>query len=471
MPKKVLTPVFSTLYLSADTGLGKNREIYHAELFDAVVHLSQNRICSRLRSSQWEKPRHINESTAVPLYVRIKQILVKIQSPALENEEGLSSIQKAAVALIEALKLVDRAPNDFIGSLKEVIRRGHELSNQGTSKSLEHRLQNLGVRQEVAQSQVVMQIDKLSKYLQICHDLIRLSRQPKTRFLCKNIRLETCPAYPGARPAGSPSQTRRVVHGEVQMILFYEQYPISHPPRAIGSSKSACFLCDLFVNKHGVFGISHAHMHLYTKWKIPDCPWMNKQQIRRLRTIVRAMDLEIVSLLKRARYHSQPAMESRAHILQLVQTSSIATSSIGPKASDTLLAANPRLYTQPKSRDKLHDNGDVRILCTLYYLQDLPISVDITPSTVSCTLLAGNVDYCFDIEDVAHGRLEIGYATDDEPRPEVLRVDIRQLSLESSTTVRCKNGFNTLSFNLHDAKQHELRITLTWITGEGGRGI
>jgi hypothetical protein len=167
-------------------------------------------------------------------------------------------------------------------------------------------------------------------------------------------------------------------------------------------------------------------------------------------------------------------MESRAHFLQIKQLSDIASSTRTPEASIAQFVGNPEPPAHGESINAAPAIVDRSISSTTYhqyYFQDLPISVNITPSTVSCTLLAGNVDCSFDLEDVEHGHLEICYATDDKSRPEVLRMDIRQLSLASSTTLRCENGSNTLSFNLHDAKQHELRITLTWTDGMGSGGI
>ena len=41
-------------------------------------------------------------------------------------------------------------------------------------------------------------------------------------------------------------QTKWKVHAEVQLLLFYELNPAIRPPRIICSSKSACYLCNLF---------------------------------------------------------------------------------------------------------------------------------------------------------------------------------------------------------------------------------
>ena len=60
------------------------------------------------------------------------------------------------------------------------------------------------------------------------------------------------------------------VHAEVQLFLFYEQQPRVSRPRIIGSSKSACYLCDLFIQLHGEFSVPRTHGRLYDRWMLPD---------------------------------------------------------------------------------------------------------------------------------------------------------------------------------------------------------
>jgi hypothetical protein len=78
-----------------------------------------------------------------------------------------------------------------------------------------------------------------------------------------------CEAPLPVTPFGSQDQC--YVHGEVQLALCHERYPADLPPRALGSSKSACFLYDLFIKHDGKLGMSHSHMILYPKWTIPQC--------------------------------------------------------------------------------------------------------------------------------------------------------------------------------------------------------
>ena len=68
------------------------------------------------------------------------------------------------------------------------------------------------------------------------------------------------------------SKARRV-HAEIQLLFFYELHPDILRPRVICSSKSACYLCDLFIKCHGKFHMPRTHGRLYHKWNLPGCYW------------------------------------------------------------------------------------------------------------------------------------------------------------------------------------------------------
>jgi hypothetical protein len=326
---------------NADSPLGKHRDYYMREVFHEVIKLSQKRIYGRLKSFQWKNPNGIHKSQRVPLYSRIERKMTESQSsfsPDLIDAEQPTPLRNPIVALIGSLRSVDgESHDDPLELLKDVVYKSHIVSTCGGSQNLEKHLSKLSPGAN--QDKEVLEIDKLSKYPDLCHDLIRLSRQPRTRLLCMNIKLETCTAYEAVRPPGA--LTECTVHGEVQLVLFHERFPTSSPPRAIGSSKSACFLCDLFIKKHGAFGISHSHMTFYPKWRVPDAPWMHSRQVQHFRDILSAMDSEIIALLKRKSFRGyQQTVESRVHILQTTQLSSIAPSTMSPVVSDMHSAIN-----------------------------------------------------------------------------------------------------------------------------------
>jgi hypothetical protein len=92
-----------------------------------------------------------------------------------------------------------------------------------------------------------------------------------------------CFSLYGSRLAPSPSQSEDKfreaiaetsqhgkVHAEIQLVFFYELHPRIPRPRIISSSKSACYLCNLFIQLHGQFSTPRTHGRLYEKWILPD---------------------------------------------------------------------------------------------------------------------------------------------------------------------------------------------------------
>jgi len=60
------------------------------------------------------------------------------------------------------------------------------------------------------------------------------------------------------------------VHAEIQLLFFYELNSERRRPRTVCSSKSACYLCDLFFKLHGQYYVPRTHGRLYHKWTLPD---------------------------------------------------------------------------------------------------------------------------------------------------------------------------------------------------------
>ena len=60
------------------------------------------------------------------------------------------------------------------------------------------------------------------------------------------------------------------VHAEIQLLFFYELNSERLRPRTISSSKSACYLCDLFFRLHGQYHVPRTHGRLYHRWTLPE---------------------------------------------------------------------------------------------------------------------------------------------------------------------------------------------------------
>ena len=59
------------------------------------------------------------------------------------------------------------------------------------------------------------------------------------------------------------------IHAEIQILYHCELYTSKLPPRVIGSSKDACFLCNTFIKMHEKFHTPRGHGRLYPGWRLP----------------------------------------------------------------------------------------------------------------------------------------------------------------------------------------------------------
>ncbi|KAI1515659.1 OTT-1508-deam domain containing protein [Pyrenophora tritici-repentis] len=133
------------------------------------------------------------------------------------------------------------------------------------------------------------------------------------------------------------------VHAEIQILCYYEHYPITaYPPRVLKSSKDACFLCNLFVKTHGKFYISKTHGKVYSPWMLPDLYSLalskkhRKNFVRVTDVFNRALEETIVTSALRAKRTIPEPHESG--IFSLVHSSYAASDATirGPSESRSL---------------------------------------------------------------------------------------------------------------------------------------
>lgn len=267
-------------------------------------------------------------------------------------------------------------------------------------ESLETLLRSLGLPQEVSESRAVLEIDKIGRYYVICDSLIRLNCRREYCSILSQLRLQILTALEPVHPLGARVLCR--VHGEVQLVMPHERDLSPFPARAIGSSKSAYFLCDLFIAKHGKFGISHTHKRLYEKWTWPQLGWMNMEQTNTFIEIVEAMNGDLVNLISAKRRKPSlmgSAIESRAHLLVLPNGAGITSST----ASHATALPNIREETENQIEVRsvivlastASSAGTRRRQRRLYAAINLPVEIDVDETTISCTLVVGSVDYIF----------------------------------------------------------------------------
>ncbi len=65
------------------------------------------------------------------------------------------------------------------------------------------------------------------------------------------------------------------IHTEIQILFYYDMHPNIRRPTVVCSSKSACFLCDLFIKIHAKFYVAGTHGVLYCRLpKMQQAGWV-----------------------------------------------------------------------------------------------------------------------------------------------------------------------------------------------------
>ena len=173
--------------------------------------------------------------------------------------------------------------------LQTIVKKCYSITTRDGQSSFWETLDAAGFNApEWFSNKYIMQIDKLSAYHRIPGDIVREARRRKSRALFARMR----PAYTepyGSKMSSISSEKARVscyVHAEVQLIVHYLLSPPFNPPRVIGASKAACFLCHSFIKGHGKFVVSAVHGRIFDQWTIPDLAEYSPEAVMVLRAAI-----------------------------------------------------------------------------------------------------------------------------------------------------------------------------------------
>ena len=195
---------------------------------------------------------------------------------------ALADISAQAIAFNEEfLQLEQNEPES--SRIKSLIRHAFTLTRDGVS--LKSRLQSLGIPSSTRSDG---QIEKIANYWYISTKLAEISRSHRDLF--RNMKVERIPHF---NPHCIPNTSeKRFTHAEVQLIVYYQILPKPWP-RAIGSAKAACFLCNAFIQAYGHYHISRAHRQVYHQWWVPDLQEYSTKAVNRLRGALTKVHKEV----------------------------------------------------------------------------------------------------------------------------------------------------------------------------------
>lgn len=303
-----------------------NSDEHSGALFEEIINLNGDRILSRLRSKHAVRSFKINNRTPIILRlaegIKIARVFTRSKANAGRDVEDIEAKVKDLQVLysqLEAMEEKQAGSDDCHSSiLRDIVKVSHSLSSQHDLSKLLNSIPNSGTFGPGAKASLPEIVGKLGRYYSSCTFLIEASRKlsifksiqvaciesPAPVCLPSSIRasntslLETLGRIIGTEAEAlrhlssrSSNMTHSInqssaeanfltfwgatrqsfkVHAEIQLLFFYELHTENPKPRVICSSKSACFLCNLFIKLHGKYYVARTHGVLYEKWSLPD---------------------------------------------------------------------------------------------------------------------------------------------------------------------------------------------------------
>ncbi|MCJ1252132.1 hypothetical protein MMC30_009370 [Trapelia coarctata] len=290
-------------------------------LFRCIVTLDYCRILSRLRSRHAKKTSRNKDK---PVLITLLDTAIRDQSiqpsPNITTMELVSILTKVNTLKALFMKFEDiqehsAASSEVQDVAMELITQMHDLASQ---TKLNLALNSSTKVNAELKTFLPEAVGKLGRYYSISYELVCVARSEEYSIF-SSITIESSPTLRPSQPSNvdknvhpltalqnilrpgsavqsrsfKPSLERRLgkpiqvaldefrlaiadyyksvkVHAEIQLLFFYELNPERIRPRTVCSSKSACYLCDLFFKLHGRYYVPRTHGRLYHKWTLPD---------------------------------------------------------------------------------------------------------------------------------------------------------------------------------------------------------
>lgn len=297
------------------------------------------RILSRLRSKHAVKTRKTRDKPQMPsLLVRtISQCKLASTTDTSGHADTVSETRKQCKQLAGIFERLENSDNNYISLqyVTEILLLARRFDTQTLAKIL-----NSSSHADPALKKYLPQaIEKLGRYHIIAEGLITASRTAKHSLF---RRITVCPidapitisengaltsaledfeaawsnsASKAVRPQSQKlrestkrkyekhilgSRKKWKVHAEIQILCFYEQRPHHTPPRAICASKSACYLCNLFLKIHGRFFVPRTHGRIYDRWTMPSYSYLGPETVRRMLPVIHRFNQAVQMTLMEA---------------------------------------------------------------------------------------------------------------------------------------------------------------------------
>ncbi len=271
--------------------------------------LSQNRIHGRLQSVHWNRPKsRTGNKRREPLYLGLRKVVQQLELEKNRNTADLILLHDRMSHLCSVLQEIEKCAketSDCAQLLRQVVKESYDLCTSAGTSTLEETIRTYGFENAgVFRNKHIRQVDKIGRYWGLCKSAAEDSRKYAKAFT--DIQLEVIRPYQAKSSSITYTDGQRApcfVHAEMQITAFYGKASNAtlKKPRVIGVSKSACYLCNLFIYKYKQFFVTKTHGRLYDRWNFPDLEDFDPHERADFRRILAGIDQELRAAVIKAR--------------------------------------------------------------------------------------------------------------------------------------------------------------------------
>ena len=273
-------------------------------LFQRVIQLHFRRLLARLRSSKWKKPKYLSKSHKKPLWQDFKNLIHRAQFVYMKNEKAARQlVEKLLHELAAVYEGFEDVSGDELTEMERVVKASFEFWStkaiQDYFQRLETSVGSTLTAQVGAAIKTLRQTQKIAAYRRICIFLVKTARENPHLFK-EGITMAYLEPYQSVPTTIGFEEWAKTchVHAEIQLAVHYDlmsqqQETVFLTPRAIGISKSLCYLCYQFLRAHKRFFPSRTHGRLYDQWTVPDLTEFDDEIVERYRGILKDVDEEV----------------------------------------------------------------------------------------------------------------------------------------------------------------------------------
>ena len=408
--------------------------------------------------------------------------------PTLEESRRRAQYLKALFVELESLANNRMASSEVQGIVGQIVTQVHTFLS---AIDLETGLQNLPIEQSL-KKHLPLALGKLARYYSATCELVCAARSRKCR-LFENVHVELVDIQ---KPESVRNPSRKV-HAEIQLLFFYELHPDRPRPRYISSSKSACYMCNLFLHIHGEFHTPSTHGRIYSKWTLPywlSVPVERHKNLRRIITRLKATidskaEEALGSRKKQYRHPNEsvlmpPAILSPS-ILSFLPTQSSASTIRRPRAlfqkEPLTIESTPLPLTPPLTLSKRNSVAETKLGTHVVTAEekgteyspggipdalicitrtDLPYRQTITSTTPSMHLEVDKLSLTLDFIHVFSGHILIEEST--EPTQKLQIMNVEEIPTTAELQLGCSQDSNELSLQLRATRKHVINFSFVW---------